>query len=162
MLQNRNYATLTLCAILLCACNISVGTNQDLATGLSYSYNGFAVEEVLLVGQDNVPMDDNEVQLDTKVAIVVQGLTNYVLRDDKAFPGLMISLTDEAGNTILEEADLFADNDGYSAEDASVLRGTVTVGQPMKSGETYHFKMRVWDKVNTKNELTANVDLVVK
>jgi hypothetical protein len=74
----------------------------------------------------------------------------------------MLSLTDKTGSSILNEADLFANSGGYSEADAAVLRGSVTVGDPMKSGETYHLKMRVWDKTKPENELTAEVDIVVK
>ena len=45
--------------------------------------------------------------------------------------------------------------------DASALSGTVTIADPMKSGETYHLKMRVWDKNKAENELTAEVDIAV-
>ncbi len=150
------------CTLIFWACEFSVGTKKDLSTGLSYSYNGFAVEEVLLVGPDNVAQSSNEVPLNSQIAIVVQGLTNYELKDGKAFPGLMISVTDKAGIAVIEEADLFANSEGYPETDAAVLRGSVTAGEPMKTGETYHFKMRVWDKVKPENELTAEVDIEVK
>lgn len=144
------------------ACSFSAGTNKDLSTGLSYTYNGFTVSEVVLAGPDNMPMSNNEVQLNTTVAIVVQGLANYTLKEDKAYPGMMLSVTDKQGSAVIDEADLFAGGDGYSATDAAILRGTVTVGDPMVSGETYHVKMRIWDKNKSENELTAEVDLVVK
>lgn len=148
--------------LLLWSCSFSAGTNKDLITGLSHSYHGFSVEEVLLVGSDNTVVTSNKVALDSKIAIVVQGLANYELKDGKAFPGLMLSVTGQQGEVILNEADLFAESDGYSPEDAAVLRGTVTVGDPMKSGSTYHMKMRIWDKNKPENELTAEVDLVVQ
>jgi hypothetical protein len=149
-------------AFISTACNFSAGAKKDFTTGLSYSHSGFNVQEVLLVGPDNTAKGDNVVPLSSTVAIVVQGLTNYELKDGKAFPGLMLQVTDEAGTSIINEADLFAGNDGYSTEEASVLRGTVTVGPPMKAGETYHVKMRVWDKNKIDNELTADVDIEVK
>jgi hypothetical protein len=149
-------------AFMLWTCNFSAGTNKDLRTGLSFSYNGFSVDEVLLVGADNTAMSNNEVQLNTEVAIVVQGLQNYELKDDKAFPGLMLSVTDSRGAFVINEADLFAESSGYPAADAAVLRGTVTIGDPMKAGETYHVKMRIWDKNKPENELTAEADIVVK
>jgi hypothetical protein len=74
----------------------------------------------------------------------------------------MLKVTGKDGSTVLDEADLFADGDGYSADDASILRGTVTVADPMKSGETYLIQMRVWDKNKPESELTAEVDIVVK
>jgi hypothetical protein len=73
----------------------------------------------------------------------------------------MLTVTGEQGEAIVNEADLFAQTEGYSPEDASALRGTVTVGKPMKSGDKYHMKMRIWDKNKAENELTAEVDLVV-
>ena len=161
--MRTTYSTLlAACTFVLCACNFSVGTKKDFGTGLSYKYNGFAVDEVLLVGPDNTAMSSNEVALNSKVGIVVQGLTNYQLKEDKAYPGIQLSVTDKAGTAVIDEADLFANSEGYSTDDASVLRGTVTVGDPMKAGETYHMKMRVWDKTKPENELTAEVDIVVK
>jgi len=148
-------------ALLAAACNFSAGTNKDLRTGLSYSYNGFAVEKVLLVDSENSIKTDNEVVMNSKVAIAIEGLTNYLLKDDKAFPGMQLLVTDKQGTAVVQEADLFADSPGYSAEDAAFLRGTVTVGDPMKTGETYHVKVRVWDKNKPDNELTAEIDLVV-
>jgi hypothetical protein len=150
-------------AVLCGACNFSAGTKKDFASGLSYSYNGFAVERVVLVGPDNAPMNNNEVALNSQVAIVVEGLINYELKNDKAFPGLALNVTDKNGVAVISEADLFADGtEGYPAADAAVLRGTVTIGTPMVSGETYHVKVRIWDKVKPENELTAEVDLKVK
>jgi hypothetical protein len=147
--------------VLLQACSFSAGTNKDLITGLSHSYNGFTVDEVLLVGPDNTVVTSNKVALDSEIAIVAQGIANYELKDGKAFPGLMLTVTSEQGEAIVNEADLFEQTEGYSPEDASALRGTVTVGSPMKSGSTYHMKMHVWDKNKPENVITAEVDLVV-
>jgi hypothetical protein len=150
-------------ALLCSACNFSKGTSKDFATGLSYSYNGFAVKQVALVGPDNAIMNTNEVVLNTQIALVVEGLTNYELKDGKAFPGMMMTVTDKAGVAVISEADLFAEGkEGYSPTDAAVLRGTITIGNPMVSGETYHAIIRIWDKVKPGHELTAEVDLTVK
>jgi len=160
----KNRILFFLGAALLCgACNFSAGTNKDFATGLSYSYNGFRVDRVVLIGPDNTVMSSNEVVLNSEIAVLVEGLANYELKDEKAFPGMMMTVTDKAGVAVISEADLFAGGkEGYPAVDAAVLRGTITIGSPMVSGETYHAKIRVWDKVKPENELTAEVDLKVK
>jgi hypothetical protein len=144
------------------ACNFSVGTKKDLITGLSYTYNGFSVDEVVMAGPDNKIVASNDVPLNSTVAIVAQGLSNYQLKDDKAFPGMSLVVTDKEGTAVISETDVFAESDGYSAADASILRGTITVGTPMKAGETYHIKMRIWDKIKPENELTADVDIDVR
>ncbi len=161
-MRNRFYVFIGI-ALFCGACSFSAGTNKDFATGLSYSYNGFGVERVTLVGPDNVPMSNNEVVLNTKVAIVVEGLTHYELKNEKAFPGMAMTVTDKSGIAVLTNTDFFAAGvEGYPAADASILRGSITIGNPMVSGETYHAKIRIWDKVKPENELTAEVDLKVK
>lgn len=149
-------------ASLLSACNFSAGTKKDLATGLSYSYNGFAVSEVYFVDAENIPKGTNEVDLNSNVALVVQGIENYTLVDEKAYPGMSLFVADKEGNNVIGETDLFESNIGYSAADASVLRGTITIGEPMVSGETYHVNLKVWDKHNPENTISVEIDLVVK
>ncbi|HET7178846.1 MAG TPA: hypothetical protein VFI14_03940 [Chryseosolibacter sp.] len=148
-------------ALVWCSCEFSAGTKKDLRTGLSVSNKGFSFDDSYLVGPDNTRKADNKVPLNSTVAIVVQGIDHYVLKDGKAFPGLMLTVTDKDGKPVLDEQDLLAEYDGVAPTDAAVLRGTVTVGNPMQSGETYHVKMRVWDKNKFENEINAEVDIDV-
>ena len=135
---------------------------MDLSTGTKTSYSGFSVEEIYIVDAEDKALSSNEIPLDTKFSIVYQGIENYTLKDGKAFPGLSMQVTDAAGNFILNEADLFSNSaEGYSAEDASILRGSVTVGTPMNSGESYHCKIRVFDK-NSNAEIVSELDFTVK
>jgi hypothetical protein len=148
-------------ALAASSCEFSAGRKKDFNTGLSISNDGFKVGESYLVGADNTRKGDNVVPVNTTVAIVVEGIENYVLKDGKAFPGLMLTVTDKDGHAFLDEPDLLADNNGFSPADAAILRGTVTVGSPMRSGETYHVKMRIWDKNKFENEVIAEVDIDV-
>src|SRR6185436_15587516 len=91
--------------VILLSCSFSAGTNKDFKTGLSYSYNGFGVDKVYFLGPEDKIQEDNKVDLNSKVAIVVEGLRNYVLKDDKAWPGLKLTVTDKAENFIINEAD---------------------------------------------------------
>jgi hypothetical protein len=150
---------LILC-ITMIAC--STGVNKDFRTGLSVSYDGFKIDQAYLVGSDNNAITTNEVPINSEVSIVVQGVENYALKDGKAFPGLSLNVMDSKGSAVLDEQDLFDGTEGYPAADAAILRGTVTVGAPMKSGETYHVQMRIWDKNKTDNVINAEVDIKVK
>jgi len=149
-------------AFVLCSCEFSAGKKKDLQTGLSVSNDGFTIEESYLVGPDNTRKADNKVPLNSTIAIVLEGIQNYELKDGKAYPGLMLTVTDAAGQPILDQQDLLANYDGFAPSDAAVLRGTVTVGTPMRSGETYHVRMRVWDKNKFENEIVAEVDIDVE
>lgn len=140
----------------------SKGVKADLSTGAKTSYSGFAVENVYVVDAEDNQLADNEVPLDSKFSIVYEGIENYILKDGKAFPGLSIDVTDEAGNSILNEADLFSSyTEGFEPETAAVLRGTVIVGNPMQAGNTYLCKVRVFDK-NSKAEIITEMDFKVK
>ncbi len=140
----------------------SAGVKLDVNTGTKTSYSGFSVDEIYIVDATDKQLSSNDVALDTKFSIVYQGIENYTLKDGKAFPGLSLQVTDASGADILNETDLFASyTEGVSPEDAAVLRGSVTVGNPMKSGETYHCKMRVFDK-NSDAEITSELAFEVK
>lgn len=140
----------------------SVGTKLDLSTGAKTSYKGFAVENVYIVDAEDNQLNDNEVPLDSKFSIVFEGIENYTVKDGKAFPGLAMEVTDEAGNFVLNEADLFSNNaEGFEPETASVLRGTVIVGEPMEAGKTYQCKVRVFDK-NSEAEIVTTLKFNVK
>lgn len=154
--------TLILGCVIFAGCNFSKGAKKDLLTGLSYNYNGFRVQDVLLVNAANQKMNDNKVPLNSQIAIVATGVSGYGLKDEKAFPGMMLLVTDKKGTPIINAADLFNESQGYPAASATELRGDITVAQPMVSGETYHVKLRIWDKVKKENELNAELDIVVQ
>ena len=139
----------------------SAGVKLDVNTGTKTSYSGFSVDEIYIVDSLDNQLSSNEVDLNSKFSIVYQGIENYTLKDNKAFPGLSLLVTDTNGADIMSEADLLASyTEGVTASEASVLRGSVTVGEPMKSGETYHCKIRVFDK-NSDAEITSELDFKV-
>lgn len=152
---------ITVCFLVWSACEFSAGKKKDFRTGLSVSNAGFSIDQSYLVGPDNKIKTDNRVPINTTVAIVVEGIEHYEIKDGMAFPGLMLRVTDDDGNAVLNEQDLLADYNGFSPADAAILRGTVTAGSPMRSGETYHVTMRVWDKNKVENEIVAEVDIDV-
>ena len=140
----------------------SAGVKLDANTGTKSSYSGFSVDEIYIVDAKDDQLSSNEVALDTKFSIVYQGIENYTLKDGKVFPGLSLQVTDSNGGDVVSEADLLASyTEGVTESEASVLRGSVTVGEPMKSGETYHCKIRVFDK-NSDAEITSELDFKVK
>jgi hypothetical protein len=149
-------------AFLLCSCNFSTGSKKDFGTGLSVSYKGFAIGDTYMVGGDNTAVTSGDVDMNTRVGIVIEGIENYELKDGKAFPGLSLNVMDSQGNAVIDEKDLLNNAEGYDPVDAAILRGTVTVGSPMKSGEKYDVRMRVWDKNKPESEIVAEVELTVK
>jgi hypothetical protein len=140
----------------------SKGVKADLSTGAKTTYNGFVIENIYVVDAEDNQLSDNEVSLDSKFSVVYEGIENYTLKEGKAFPGLSLQVTDETGADVLNETDLFSSyTDGFEPETASVLRGTVTVGNPMRAGKTYQCKIRVFDK-NSEAEIVTTLEFKVK
>ncbi|SEO47154.1 hypothetical protein SAMN05192574_108204 [Mucilaginibacter gossypiicola] len=154
-------ALIILCCIILAGCNFSRGVKTDLITGLKISYKGFGVQDAILLDAGGKKINSNKVQLNTKIAIAALGVEHYGLKDGKAYPGLSLLVTDKNGKTLLNAADLFENTEGYAPAQAAQLQGTITVGSPMASGQSYHVKMHIWDKVTPTNEINADVDLIV-
>jgi hypothetical protein len=148
--------------LIFSGCSFSKGSQKDLRTGLSFSYNGFFVKDVLLIDPTDKRMTDNKVTLNTRIAIAALGLNNYGLKDGKVYPGMMLLVTDKKGTSILKADDLFAGDQGHPPTAASELRGDITIARPMVTGETYHVKVHIWDKVKADNELNIDADLVVQ
>ncbi len=161
-MKKRHFFRFILSCSLLAGCNFSAGVKKDFRTGLSFKYNGFRVQNVLLIDPADKVMADNKVQLNSKIAIVALGVSNYGEKDGKAFPGMSLVVTDKQGTPVLNAADLFEGDQGHPPTSASELRGDITVGNPMQSGQTYHVKVHIWDKLKADNEINAETDIVVQ
>jgi hypothetical protein len=145
-----------------CSGGFSKGVKKDLSTGLSTSYNGFAVEDVYLTVDGN-KISSNKVALGKEILVVANGVENYQEKDGKVFPGCSILLTDKTGKEILNLADAFADiKDGFESSKAGVLNATLNTGNPMVAGETYHLKTRFYDKLKKESEIVSDIDIVME
>ena len=138
------------------------GTKLNHGTEMTTSYNGLTLENVYIVDGDDNKITTSEVALNSKFSIVYDGVKNYTLKDGKAFPVLSIQVIDNNQVTVIQEADLLAHyKDGLSEADASVLRATITVGEPMKPGK-YICSVQVIDKNNTDSAILSTWEFDVK
>ncbi len=139
------------------------GFKGNLETlNLQTMYEGLTFENVTLVDGDNKKIDNDEIPLDSKFSIVIEGIENYTLKDGKAFPKLTLMVLGETGPIVTEEDALATYTDGMSVEDASVLRGTFTVAQPMVSGKQYTCSVSVNDKNNANAYVSSTWFFKVK
>ena len=144
-----------------CSGSFSKGVKKDLSTGLTSSYNGFAVSDIYLTVDDK-KLSDNKVILGKKVELIADGVDYYQVIDGKVNPGCRIILTDKAGKEILNLPDAFANEDALDNTKAGMLRAALSTGSPMVAGETYHLNVRFFDKNKKESEIVSDVDLVMK
>lgn len=137
------------------------GTKKDFATGLTTSYDGLAVEDAYLLDGEDQRLSSNEVAVGTKISIYFTGVENFVKEGERVFPGMSISVTNAAGEEVLGAEDLFADQqEGFTPEEASVLRSALTIGDPMAAGADYQMTVVVFDKKGT-GKINSSVTLKV-
>ena len=151
-------------ALFYCSCSggFSKGIKKDLSTGLTATYNGFALEDIYLSSNDS-RLSSNQVTLGDKVSIMASGVNNFTEKEGKVFPGCTIVLTDTAGKELLNLPDAFADMvAGTTKDQATTLRAQLNTGDPMVAGATYHLKARFFDKNNAASEIVANADITMK
>jgi len=165
MKQKMNWILLAATCFTLHSCSggFSKGVKKDLTTGLSASYNGFALEDIYLTDAKETKLSDNKISLGTPLAIVATGVENFVEREGKVFPGCTIVLTDKAGKEVINLPDAFAEmTAGTTLAESNVLQASLNTGSPMVVGETYHLKVRFFDKNKKESEIVSNVDLLMK
>ena len=121
----------------------------DHDTELSTAFTGLTLKQTYIVDGNDKKIAGSKVALNSNFSIVYEGVKNYTLKDDKAFPNLSMQVIDDNQQTVLSKSDLFATSypDGLSVSDASVLRATITVGDPIKPGK-YICSVQIIDKNN--------------
>ena len=147
----------------LSSCQFSKGVKKDLNTGLSASYNGFALDDIYLANETGNRLSSNKITLGSKVLVVATGVDYFSDKEGKVFPGCSIILIDKNKKEILNLPDAFANmTDGTTAAEAKTLQASLNTGEPMIAGETYHLHVRFYDKNKKENEIVADVELVAR
>ena len=162
-MRKFHFIILVFISLITVSCQFSKGVKKDLNTGLSASYNEFAVDDIYLADEKQSRLNDNKISMGSRIYIMATGVGYYKEKNGQAFPGCRIILTDKTKKEILNLPDAFAEmTDGTPAQEAKVLRAQLNTGHPMAVGETYHLNVRFFDKNNQEAEIIANVDLVMK
>jgi hypothetical protein len=128
----------------------SSGISSDINTGLKATYRNMQPGDVSLVmngselSNADIPIGESFILVNDKT----KGLTE---KDGKVSVGCSLLIKDEAGVTLMDEPDLFKDNDILEASETHVLRCTVNTGRPMKVNEQYQVTATFWDKYGDGN-----------
>ena len=133
-----------------------------MKTGLSTTYNGFALDDIYLADEKGNRLSNNQILLGSKMVVVATGVDYFTEKDGKVYPGCTILLTDKAGTEILNLPNAFAKLEGTSAAEAKILEATLNTGDPMVAGETYNLSVRFFDSNKKENEIATKVSLLMK
>jgi len=132
--------------IILNSCGMpNVGVKKDMSSGLTTTYTGITMESAALIMNDQ-EIHHNNIPLGQSFLVVNENVKGLVEKDGKVSIGCLLLISDENGNKVLNEADLFKGNDLYNKNDVKLLRCTVNTGQPMEKEKKYDVVVRFWDK----------------
>ena len=92
---------------------------------------------------------------------VLTGIDGFSVQNNIVKIGAGMTVKNQTGDAILEYTDLFKNDDSYDLKEAETLRLNLKIGDPIVSGNTYQWTIKVWDKVSGK-ELNATCSLEVK
>ena len=148
-----------LLSIVLISC--AVGVKKDLMTDLTVSNNGLSYEDVYL-SSDGKRLQDNKFVMNQKIFIQLEGVDGFNLKENMAYPGASILVTDKSGNVVLDLKDLFEQYSeiGVKSEDAALLSASLNIGTPMVAGMEYTLVSRFWDK-NGDGDITCELGFSV-
>ena len=139
----------------------AVGVKKDLMTDLTVSNNGLSYEDVYL-SSDGKRLQDNKFAMGQVVYIQLEGVDGFSLKENMAYPGASILVTDKEGNVVLDLKDLFEQysETGVKSEDAALLSANINIGAPMLPEAEYKLVARFWDK-NSEGDITCVLGFTV-
>ena len=121
------------------------GTINQPSTGLKANYRNMETENIKLVMNEEV-LGHTDIPLGEKFYIINEGVKGLQEKEGQVSVGCSLQITDENGTVLMNEADLFAANDVFNKDSATLLRCAVSTGLPMESENFYLVKARFWDK----------------
>lgn len=158
VINNLRNLIWTTCLFLV-ACNGVVGIKKDLTNGITTTYNGLEPAQIFKVMNGEV-VNHNFVVLGESFAIINEGVKGLKAKDGKVSVGCALLITDEAGNKLLDELDLFAGHDVLGSDTTRQLKCTINTGKPMEYEKKYLVKTTFWDKYGKgKIENSFSIDI---
>lgn len=155
MLKRTVQLSLLLLAVAMFA-GCSKGTKALPLIGLSYSYNGFFVDDVRLINADHKKvMENKDIKIGETLYISMDKVTGFKVEDGKISPVCAVVVTDADGNVMLQSDDVY----GGQTYDEGTQNFSVTLkmGEPIVAGKTYTTKAHLYDKLNPEYKLDVTV-----
>ena len=152
-------------SLALLSCDFRKPINKDLSTG-----KDITISEGLTAGimtkPEGLSCDDVWISIDeekTDRITFIYGETFYLnfnnmegfnKVDGTVFPGMMIKVTDEKGDTIIQTEDVYADSVNGINLSPLLIKTNFNVVQPVHSNHRYTLLVKIWDKLSKGTFMT--------
>ena len=147
------------CLLCLLSCQFNKSVHRDLTTGMYTTGDGLSAHSVYL-STETEDIARNTFTYGEKIFIVFEDMSGFVKKNDYAIPGLRMAITSKAGDTLLQNADLYADSpEGFDVLPLT-LNTDLVIAAPIHSGDAYTWHVGIWDK-NGKGKFSSTLDFTV-
>jgi len=140
-----------------CKSKVSIGVKKDFNTGLSATYKNMEPDKVFLV-MNNEILHHTDIPLGESFLLVNDGIDGAIVKNGQVSIGCSLKITDNKGDILLDEKDLFEGRDLFNEAEAQMLKCTINTGAPMKWDEKYDVYVIFWDK-NGAGKIENNVTI---
>lgn len=95
---------------------------------------------------NNEVLNHTDIPLGESFLLITENVTGMEVKDGKVSAGCLLRISEENGQTLSEEKDLFAGNDIFKKDEATRLKCTINTGKPMEWEKKYKVQVVFWDK----------------
>lgn len=134
-----------LIAVFAASCEFNKSTSIDFSTGITTKGDGLSCDNVSLSSGDE-RINRNEFIYEEKITISLTNIKGFTKKNNNVYPGMSLLVLDKRGDTMLYNADLYADyNDGFDIDPITLI-ASIKVGDPIRSNKSYTLFLHTWDK----------------
>jgi hypothetical protein len=142
-------------SLVLISCDFRKSVSKNLITDLITKGDGLSCEEVYLT-LDGEKTNRTTFIYGEKFYLNFDGMEGFNKEHENVFPGMVMWVTDEAGDTIYQTEDMYANYLNGMNFSPLLLKANLTVATPMHSNHKYTAFIKIWDK---KDKGTFTVEL---
>ena len=129
----------------LFSCEFKKSAHKDLITGLSTKGNGLSCDQVYLSdGEDKISR--NSFTYGEKFHVNFENIEGFKREGTYAFPGMQLLIINQAGDTVMQNNDLYDSYVDGMEFSPLLLHTDITVAKPMHSTNSYTLFVNIWDK----------------
>ncbi|MGM0666212.1 MAG: hypothetical protein ACQETA_02730 [Bacteroidota bacterium] len=149
------FAVIALFMITSVSCDSGKSVSKDLVTGLTTRGDGLSCENIYLSdGEEKI--NRNTFTYGENVYVNFENIEGFNKENGNAFPGMRLSVIDQAGDTVMIYPDLYADYQSGINISPLLLQANLTVADPIHTGQEYTLNIHIWDK---RGESTFKAEL---
>lgn len=155
----KNIIIFILSVVYLTSCNFSKGIKTDLTTGLTYSYNGFKLEDITVLDSHQKALTSNQLPEGSVLYFQMSNVGNYTVVDGKVYLGCSMKITDSNNSILYSDDDLYKNAEEFDVNKARNPIVSARLASPLTAGNTYTVEIHFYDKKKSENVIDASVKI---